>query len=88
VSAELRVEDGDATLVADGLPEAAGAYQAWIMPRGSDTPQPSELLLPRDGHANVAVPGTHDAAAVLVTREPKRGSSVPSEQPVLTIDMS
>jgi anti-sigma factor RsiW len=86
--AELRVEDGEATLVADGLPEPRGAYQVWIMRPGSDTPQPSVLFLPRDGRVTAAVPGTEDAAAVLVTREPKRGSNVPSEQPLLTIDLS
>jgi hypothetical protein len=103
--AELRVDDGEATLVADerrpkrildsqailiaeGLPEPPGAYQLWLMPEGSDTPEPSSLFLPRNGVATVAVPGAEDAAAVLVTREPKQGSSVPSEQPVMTITMS
>jgi anti-sigma-K factor RskA len=87
-SAELRVEDGEATLVADGLPEPEGAYQVWIMPRGSDTPVPSELFLPRDGSAAAAVPDVEDAQAVLVTREPKRGSEAPSENPVITIPIT
>jgi hypothetical protein len=86
--AELRVEDGEATLVADGLPQPAGAYQAWVMPKGSESPQPSVLFLPRAGSASVAVPGAEDAAAVLVSREPRDGSDTPSERPVMTIDLS
>jgi hypothetical protein len=38
-SAELRVEDGDATLVAEGLPEPVGAYQAWIKRSGVASPR-------------------------------------------------
>jgi len=87
-SAELRVEDGEATLVADGLPEPEGAYQVWIMPRGSETPEPSVLFLPRDGSAAAAVPDVGDAEAVLVTREPKQGSEAPSENPVVTIPLT
>jgi anti-sigma-K factor RskA len=86
--AELRVEDGEATFVADGLPVPQGAYQLWIMPRGSDTPQPSTLFLPRDGRATAAVPGAEDAEAVLVTREPRGGSDTPSEDPVVTIPLA
>jgi hypothetical protein len=86
--AQLRVEDDRATLVADGLPQPVGAYQAWIMPKGSESPQPSVQFLPRQGSATVAVPGAEDAAAVLVTREARDGSDTPSERPVLTIDMS
>jgi anti-sigma-K factor RskA len=87
-SAELRVEDGDATLVADGLPEPEGAYQVWIMPRGSNVPKPSVLFLPRDGQAEAAVPDVEGADAVLVTREPKSGSGEPSENPVVTIPLT
>jgi anti-sigma-K factor RskA len=86
-SAYVEVKDGNATFVADGLPEPAGAYQLWIMPKDGDTPVPSELVLPRDGEATAAVPGAEDAAAVLMTREPKDGATVPSEQPVITVTM-
>jgi anti-sigma-K factor RskA len=87
-SAELRVEGDEATLVADGLPEPDGSYQVWIMPRGSNTPRPSVLFLPRDGSAAAAVPDVEDAQAVLVTREPKRGSNEPSENPVIEIPIT
>jgi Anti-sigma-K factor rskA len=87
--AELRVEDGDATLVAEGLPEPDGAYQVWIKRPGSDNPEPSVLFLPRDGSATAAVPGgADDAEAVLVTFEPKRGSNSPSGPPALTVPVS
>jgi hypothetical protein len=87
-SAGLQVEDGDAVLVAENLPEPpeGQAYQAWIKRSGVESPEPSVLFSPGEGSASVAVPA--DAAAVLVTREPKRGSSVPSEPPLLTVDLS
>jgi Anti-sigma-K factor rskA/Domain of unknown function (DUF4331) len=89
-SAELEVSDDGAILAAERLPEPrpGEAYQVWLMPKGSDTAQPSVLFLPRDGSASVAVPGAEEAEAVLVTREPKSGSTEPSEQPVVTIELS
>jgi hypothetical protein len=88
-SAELEVDDGQATLVADGLPEPEGSYQVWIKRPGETAPEPSVLFLPRDGSATTAVPGAaDDAEAVLVTREPKSGSAEPSEEPVMTIPLS
>jgi anti-sigma-K factor RskA len=86
--AELQIKDGEATLIAEGLPEPEGAYQVWLMPEDGDTPQPSVLILPRNGRATAAVPGAEDAAAVLVTREPKQGSRTPSEEPFLTVNVS
>jgi Anti-sigma-K factor rskA len=88
--AALRVEDDGATLVADGLPQPVGAYQAWVMPKDSESPQPSVRFLLRAGSASVAVPGAdaEDAAAVLVSREPRDGSGTPSEEPVVTINLS
>jgi anti-sigma factor RsiW len=90
-SAELRVDDGDAVLVAEGLPEPQGddVYQVWIQRPGVDAPEPSVLFLPRDGSAAAAVPdAVGDAEAVLVTREPRTGSETPSENPVVTIPLA
>jgi anti-sigma factor RsiW len=88
-SAQLRVEDGEATLVADGLPEPEGAYQVWIKRPGVDAPEPSVLFLPRDGSATAAVPGAvDDTEAVLVTFEPKEGSDEPSGPPAVTVPVS
>jgi anti-sigma-K factor RskA len=87
-SAEVRVEDDQVTLVADGLPEPDGAYQAWIVEPGSDTPRPSLVFLPTNGRAEIVVPGAKDAASVLVTRERKRGARTPSEAPVMSANLS
>lgn len=87
-SAELEVKDGQTTLVAEGLPEPEGSFQLWIMDEEGGQPRPGPLVLPRDGQATAAVPGAEDAAAVLVTREPKAGSQEPSEQPIITFDLS
>jgi hypothetical protein len=88
-SAELRVEDGEATLVAEGLPEPDGSFQVWIKRPGIDSPEPSVLFLPRNGSAVADVPqAVDDAEAVLVTDESKAGSEEPSESPVLTIPIS
>jgi Anti-sigma-K factor rskA/Putative zinc-finger len=89
-SAELEVEDGEAVLVANDLPEPppGDAYQVWIKRPGVEAPEPSVLFLPRNGSATAAVPGAEDAEAVLVTREPRRGSDAPSEQPVVTVPLT
>jgi anti-sigma-K factor RskA len=90
-TAELRVEDGDATLVAEGLPEPRDddVYQVWIQRRGGESPEPSVLFLPRNGSATAAVPDSMgDAEAVLVTLEPRPGSETPSGPPALTVPMS
>jgi Anti-sigma-K factor rskA len=87
-SAELRVEDGEATLVADGLPEPDGSFQVWIKRPGVEAPEPSVLFLPRNGSAAAAVPqSVDDAEAVLVTFEPKDGSDEPSAPPALTVPL-
>jgi hypothetical protein len=87
-SAELRVEDGEAVLVAEGLPEPEGSFQTWIKRPGVESPEPSVLFLPRDGSASAAVPeSVDDAEAVLVTFEPKEGSDEPSNPPALTVPL-
>jgi anti-sigma factor RsiW len=88
-SAELEVSDGQATLVAEGLPEPEGSYQVWIKRPGVEAPEPSVLFLPRNGSAAAAVPqSVDDAEAVLVTFEPKDGSDEPSSPPALTIPLT
>jgi anti-sigma-K factor RskA len=90
-SAELEVSDGQATLVAENLPEPppGETYQAWIKRPGVEAPEPSVLFLPRDGSATAVVPGAaDDAEAVLVTLEPRRGSEEPSGPPAMTVPVS
>jgi anti-sigma-K factor RskA len=91
--AELHVDDGEAMLVAEGLPTPpeGRVYQVWIMHPDSPDPEPtSALFLPRsDGSAAAAVPGSlTNMEAVLVTHEPSGGSRTPSQRPLLSAPMS
>ncbi len=79
-SAEVRVEGDQATLVAQNWPAPPDrrAYEVWVMPKGSTTPQPTDVLFtPRgDGSAVAAIPGSvDDIQQVLVTDEPSDGGS-------------
>jgi anti-sigma-K factor RskA len=91
-TAELRVDDGEATLVADGLPTPpeGRVYQVWVKRPGADPEPTSALFLPsRDGSAAAAVPGAPpDMEAVLVTHEPAGGSRAPTRPPLLTAPIS
>jgi Anti-sigma-K factor rskA/Putative zinc-finger len=91
-SVELEVSDDASTLVAENVPEPRPGelYQVWFKRPGVEAPEPTDVLWsPRNGAADVAVPGSmDDVEAVLVTREPKRGSEEPSESPVITIPIT
>jgi Anti-sigma-K factor rskA/Putative zinc-finger len=91
-SVELETSDDASTLVAQNVPEPPPGelYQVWFKRPGVEAPEPTNVLWsPRDGNADVAVPGSvDDVEAVLVTREPKRGSQEPSEAPVITIPLT
>jgi anti-sigma-K factor RskA len=91
--AQLRVVEGEAMLVAEGLPAPpeGRVYQVWVKRPGSPAPEPtSALFLPRrDGSAVAAVPGVlSEMEAVLVTHEPAGGSRAPTQRPLLTAPMS
>jgi anti-sigma factor RsiW len=90
--AQLRVDDGEATLVAEGLPAPpeGRVYQVWVKRPGEDPEPTSALFLPsRDGSAAAAVPGAPpDMEAVLVTHEPTGGSREPTRPPLLTAPLS
>ena len=87
-SAELQISDGEAMLVVEDMPDppAGRVYQVWVMPEGSDTPEPTDALFypRRDGSAAAAIPGVKDAKMVLVTHEPMGGSDEPSRDPLMT----
>jgi anti-sigma-K factor RskA len=92
-SAELEVTDDGATLVADNLaaPPEGKVYEVWLKPKGSDTPEPTDVLFtPRsDGAATAAIPGdVSDVEQVLVTAEPMGGSATPTSDPVMTATLS
>ncbi len=87
-TAELRVTDGEAMLVGRGMPAPpeGRVYQVWVMPKGSNTPKPTNALFyPRaDGSVATTIPDVSDAKMVLVTDEPLGGSDEPSRTPVMT----
>jgi anti-sigma-K factor RskA len=88
-SARLEVSGEKATLVAQNLPAPSSGrvYEVWVMPKDSDTPEPTNVLfVPRgDGSAEAAIPGSvSDMQKVLVTDEPRAGSDTPTTDPILT----
>jgi hypothetical protein len=87
---ELEVRDGASTLVARRMPPppVGEIYQVWIKRPGNDPEPTSVLWSTRDGAADVAVPGSLEGVeAVLVTPEPRRGSSAPTSEPVITVPL-
>jgi anti-sigma-K factor RskA len=92
-TAQLEVEGDKATLVASNLPAPpeGRVYEVWVMPKGSDTPEPTDVLFtPReDGSAVAAVPGSvDDVQQVLVTDEPRGGSDEPTGDLLMAADLS
>jgi anti-sigma-K factor RskA len=92
-SAEVRVEGGKGTLVAERLPAPprGRVYEVWVMPEGSKTPRPTNVLfVPRgDGSAEAAIPGdVSDVSQVLVTDEPPAGSDTPTGDVLVSAAMS
>ena len=84
-SGTLERQDGSAILHVEGMPALAGnkVYETWVQRGGSV--EPSSLFtvrLNRSGDA--AIPGPLEGAdAVLVTAEPRGGSSQPTSTPLL-----
>jgi anti-sigma-K factor RskA len=91
-SARLQLEgDGEngAILRVQGMPSLATGrvYQAWVQRDGTIVPQPS-FEVGQDGRGAVAIPDdVSDAAAVMVTREPRGGSRAPSERPLVVVPL-
>lgn len=89
-SGRLKVEgDGQAILEVRGMPSPGSGrvYQAWVQRDGMIEPMPT-FEVGADGAGAVAVPeDVSDAQAVMLTREPRGGSSAPSERPILTVSL-
>jgi len=88
-SASLELEGDSGKLVVDDMPRApvGRVYQVWLM-RGNGPPTPTDALFEvrRGGKAEVAVPGDlDDVDKVLVTHEPRGGSSVPTQTPSIAV---
>lgn len=90
--ARLEVEGDSARLVAEDLPAPpeGRVYEVWLMPEGSDTPQPTDVLFtPRsDGSAVAAIPSVEGVRQVLVTDEPPGGRDEPSGELLMAAELS
>ena len=91
-SAQLKVEGDQAMLVAENLPAPpeGRVYEVWLMPEGSETPEPTNVLfMPRgDGSAEAAIPSVDGVSQVLVTDEPHGGVDTPSGHVMITAELS
>lgn len=85
-TADLEIKNGQVTFQARHVPQLqpGSVYQVWVSRAGSI--QPSSVFRPSgNGSAAAAVPeALHGGDAVLVTREPGPGSTVPSSAPIYT----
>ena len=85
-SAELVVEGDSGTLQARGMPKLARdqVFQAWIRDEGEAELTPSTVFVSgRGGTATATVSGLEDADLVMVSREPRGGSTQPTTAPLL-----
>jgi anti-sigma-K factor RskA len=91
-SAELEVDGDKAILVAENLPAPpeGKVYEVWLMPEGSETPEPTNVLFtPRsDGSAEAAIPSVDGYRQVLVTDEPSGGRDAPSGTVIISAELS
>ena len=91
-SAELEIDGDKAMLVAENLPAPpeGRVYEVWLMPEGSDVPEPTNVLFtPRgDGSAEAAIPSVDGVSQVLVTDEPHGGGDAPTGHVMIEADLS
>ena len=90
VGAVLEYDESAGTLRLTGLEQLdrEHLYQAWVQ-RGPEV-VPSSLFAPHsDGTAWAAIPeGLDGADVVMITVEPRRGSAVPTGEPVISVRMN
>jgi anti-sigma factor RsiW len=90
-SAELVVEGDTGTLRASGLPTLGRneVFQAWVREEGQADVRPSNVFVPgRGGAAAATIPGIESAEEVLVTTEPRGGSTHPTTETLLRAKLS
>jgi anti-sigma-K factor RskA len=92
-TAHVKVDDDRATLVAENLPAPPGGkvYEVWLMPKGSDVPEPTSVLFkPRgDGSVEAKLPGSMaNVGQVLVTDEPANGTAKPTGDVLIAATLS
>jgi anti-sigma-K factor RskA len=89
VSATLERDGDTSTLHVHEMPPIGPdkVYEVWIQ-RGGGVEPLSTFVLSADGTAEAAVPGSLSGGeAVLVTREPRGGSSQPTTAPLLSVPL-
>jgi anti-sigma-K factor RskA len=89
-SASVRLSGGHAFLTVNGMPQAppGRVYELWVKRAGSPEPTDALFTVTSRGDATVGVPGgVSGVRALLVTAEPRGGSSVPSRAPVIVANL-
>lgn len=84
----LRIAGDNATLRLHDMPELRGArvYQVWL--QHGDRMVPARTFeVGRSGAGRVELPDVRDADGVYVTREPRGGAQVPSEEPIVSVPL-
>jgi anti-sigma-K factor RskA len=84
----LRIEGDDATLRLHDMPELGSTrvYQVWL--QHGDRMVPTRTFeVGRSGAGWVELPDVSDAKGVFVTREPRGGAQVPSENPIVSVPL-
>ena len=84
----LRIEGDDATLRLHDMPELGGTrvYQVWLQ-HGERLVPARTFTVGRSGAGRVELPDVSDAKGVFVTREPRGGAQVPSENPIVSVPL-
>jgi anti-sigma-K factor RskA len=84
----LRIADDRATLRLHDMPDLGSArvYQVWL--QHGDRMVPARTFeVGRTGAGRVELPDVDDADGVYVTREPRGGAQVPSEDPIVSVPL-
>lgn len=84
----LEIADGRATLRLHDMPELPGAqvYQVWLQ-RGDVMVPARTFEVGASGMGEVDLRETSGADGVYVTREPRGGAKVPSEEPIVSVPL-
>lgn len=84
----LDIEDGTGTLQLHDMPELRGprVYQVWLQ-HGDQLVPARTFEVGASGTGRVQLRGVDDANGVYVTREPRGGAQVPSEDPILSVPL-
>jgi anti-sigma-K factor RskA len=84
----LRVSNGDATLRLHDMPSLGGTrvYQVWLE-HGDHLVPARTFEVGDNGRGAVDLSNVDDADGVYVTREPRGGAQVPSEDPIVSVPL-